>query len=150
VEPQTTPSPSDPATAAPATEAPPKTPETPPRGDGTGDPDLFPRAYVEELRQEAADARVKAKRGDVAVERLVTLYAASTQRLADPTDLPFHEDLLGEDGLPDAAKVAAAVEALLTAKPHLAARRVTGDIGQGARPEHDEPSLSALLRAGAG
>ena len=57
--------------------------------------------------------------------------------------------LAGRGRAADGTKVTAAVEALLTTKPHLAACRVGGDVGQGTRREHDEPSLSALLGAGA-
>ena len=113
-------------------------------------PETFDRAYVEQLRRENAAARVKAKRADGLGTRLVTAYAASTGRLADATDLPYDEALLDEDGLPDAGKVAAAVETLLERKPHLAVGRVLGDVGQGARLEAPAVSLAGLLRAGAG
>ncbi|WP_308280567.1 hypothetical protein [Williamsia sp. DF01-3] len=52
----------------------------------------------------------------------------ATGKLADPTDLPFNAEHL-ED--PDA--LAAAVDALIEAKPHLKARRFVGDVGQGGR-----------------
>jgi hypothetical protein len=114
------------------------------------EPETFDRAYVENLRAEAAEHRVKGKRADAIAARLVTSLAASTGRLADPSDLPYDAALLDDDGVPDAAKVTEAVEALLAAKPHLASRRPTGDVGQGARGEADGVSLAALLRAGAG
>lgn len=56
--------------------------------------------------------------------------------------------LCGEDGLPDEAKVRAAVDDMLTRKPHLASRRPAGDVGQGARPAEAGVSLAGLLRAG--
>ncbi len=116
-----------------------------------GQRQTFDREYVPRLRDEAASHRVKAKRADALAAALVTSQAALTGRMADPTDLPFSEELLDEHGVPDPAKVTAAVEELLGRKPHLAARRPRGDVGQGARPgEADGVSLAGLLRAGAG
>jgi hypothetical protein len=111
--------------------------------------ETFDRPYVERLRTEAAEGRVKGKRADALAAALVSAYAAQSGRLADPSDLAFSDDLLDDDGLVDTAKVEAAVEALLVAKPHLASRTPLGDVGQGARPESDEVSLAGLLRAGA-
>ncbi len=109
-------------------------------------PETFDRAYVQKLREEAAGHRVKAKRADALAARLVTAQAALTGKLADPTDLPYEDGLLDEDGLPDEGRVRAAVDALLERKPHLAARRVVGDVGQGARPSEPAFSLVGLLR----
>lgn len=117
--------------------------------DGPVEPETFDREYVQKLRDEAAGHRVKAKRSDALAAALVTAQAALTGRLADPTDLPFTDDLLDEDGLVDDEKVRAAVDALLERKPHLAARRPTGDVGQGARPEAEVVGLASLLRRGA-
>ncbi len=111
--------------------------------------ETFDREYVQKLRDEAAGHRVKAKRADALAAALVTAQAALTGKLADPTDLPFSGELLDDDGLVDEAKVRAAVDDLLARKPHLAARRPTGDVGQGARPEGGEVGLAALLRRGA-
>lgn len=82
--------------------------------------------------------------------RLTAAYAAATGRLADPSDLAFSDDLLDGDGLVDPAKVTAAVDDLLTRKPHLASRRPSGAVDQGARDGDDGFSLAGLLRAGAG
>ncbi len=112
-------------------------------------PETFDREYVQKLRDEAAGHRVKAKRADALNARLATAQAALTGKLADPTDLPFTDELLDDDGLVDEAKVRAAVDALIVRKPHLAARRPSGDVGQGARPEAKEEGLAALLRRGA-
>lgn len=113
-------------------------------------PDTFDRAYVQRLRDEAAAHRVKAKRVDVVTQRLVTAMAAQTNRLADPSDLPFSPDLLDDDGLPDESKIAEAIEQLLAKKPHLASRRPQhSDVGQGAQAEADTVSLADLLRMGA-
>ncbi len=106
--------------------------------------ETFPRDYVEKLRKEAADARVKAKRADDLAARLHTALVAATGRLADPSDLPFDEA-----HLEDADALTAAVDALVTAKPHLASRRPFGAIGQGATPSPAGVDLAGILRAGA-
>ena len=117
--------------------------------DASTEPESFDRDYVQKLRDEAAGHRVRAKRADALNARLATAQAALTGKLADPTDLPFTNDLLDDDGLVDEAKVRAAVDELLKRKPHLAARRPTGSVGQGARPEAPEIGLAAMLRRGA-
>ncbi len=124
---------------------------TDPPGDeqGAQKPETFPRDYVQRLRDEAAAQRVKAKRADALAHRLHTALVAATGRLADPTDLPFTEELLDDDGLVDETKVRTAVEDLIKRKPHLAARRPTGDVGQGARSEVPDMGLAAMLRRGA-
>lgn len=115
------------------------------------DPETFPAEYVRELREENAKSRTKAKRADDLAQRLVTAYASESRKLADPSDLPMSDDLLGEDGTPDRDKVLAAVDELLMRKPHLASTRVAGDVGQGARGHAVETvSLAELLRNGAG
>lgn len=80
---------------------------------------------------------------------LAAARVARIRGLADPTDLPVTDDLLDEDGLVDSAKVQAAVDVLLARKPHLAARRPRGDVGQGARPEVESVGPASLLRRGA-
>lgn len=104
--------------------------------------DTFGRDYVEKLRHENGKYRQRAQRADELAHRLHTALVAATGRLADPTDLEFDEDHL-ED--PEALQ--AAVEALLTAKPHLAARRPRGDVGQGATGTADGVDLASLLRS---
>ncbi len=106
--------------------------------------ETFPRAYVEQLRQEAADARVKARRADDLARQLFSARVAATGLLVDPADLPYDEQLLD-----DPAAMEAAIEALITAKPHLASRIPRGDIGQGVSDPADTVDLAALLRAGA-
>jgi hypothetical protein len=57
-------------------------------------------------------------------------------RLADPSDLldgAAHGVLLDDDGAPDPEKVKAAISELLARRPHYA-KRIGGDVGQGARP----------------
>lgn len=106
--------------------------------------ETFPREYVEKLRKEAADARVKAKRADDLAVRLHTALVAATGRLADPSDLPFDES-----HLEDADALNAAVDALVAVKPHLASRRPFGAIGQGVTPTPAGVDLAGILRAGA-
>ncbi len=106
------------------------------------EPETFPREYVVKLRQEAADARVKAKDRDDLAERLHAALVAATGRLADPTDLPYEANHL------DAADaLTAAVDDLLARKPHLATRRVSGDVGQGMSGAADTFDLAGLLRS---
>lgn len=114
------------------------------------EPETFPREYVEQLRKENAEQRTRAKRGDALAQRLVLAYAQALGRLADPTDLPFDEELCDEDGIPDPARIADAVDELLTRKPHLGDRRPRGDVGQGATAETSTVDLAGMLRARAG
>lgn len=109
-----------------------------PRNDRSDDePDTFPRAYVEKLRRENADARSKVKDRDDLAARLHTALAAADGRLADPTDLPFSEDHL------DPEAMGKAIADLITRKPHLKAIRVKGDAGQGPRG-HNAPQVDLL------
>ena len=65
-----------------------------------------------------------------------------TARLADPSDLldgADHAALVDDDGAPDPDKVKAAVSELLARKPHYA-KRISGDVGQGARPGQADPN----------
>lgn len=107
------------------------------------EPETFPREYVEKLRREAAEARVKAKRSDELAASLWRAQVAATGRLADPTDLPMPE---GADPL-DAEAVEAAVVDLLARKPHLAARRPMGSVGQGPTTPAEGVDLAGMLRA---
>lgn len=92
------------------------------------DAETFPRPVVERLRAENARYRQRAQQADEFAGRLHTELVRATGRLADPTDLTFDPAHLDD---PDA--LAGALDALLAAKPHLATRRVTGDVGQGHR-----------------
>lgn len=113
--------------------------------DVTGDPETFPREYVERLRKENGDNRVKAKKADDYAQRLHTALVAATGRLADPADLPFDDAHIA-----DAAALTAAVDELLNSKPHLASRKPTGDIGQGLVSEAAATvNLAGILRSNA-
>jgi len=116
--------------------------------DGMEEADTFPREYVERLRTEAAEHRTAARSARDALEpvqaRLHGLLVAATGRLADPTDLPFDTAHLdGDDALN------AAIDDLLARKPHLATRRVRGEIGQGDQGTTASVDLAGLLRSGA-
>ena len=108
-------------------------------GKGTDSGESFPRSYVEELRKESAGYRSKSSK---LAEKLVYSMASQNGRLADPTDLPVTPELLDDDGIPDPQKVADAIADLVKRKPHLAAVKPTGDIGQG--PRDDQPAGSWL------
>ena len=105
------------------------------------EPEQFPAEYVRKLRKEAADHRAKAKDRDTLAERLHLAQVAATGRLADPTDLPYSEDLLDPD------KLTAALDDLLGRKPHLASRRPHGDVGQGATGASEPVNLADMLRS---
>lgn len=108
------------------------------------DPETFPREYVAKLRDEAAKYRQKAADRDDLAQRLHAALVTATGRLADPSDLPFDDEhLVGENNL------VAAIDELLTKKPHLASRKPVGDIGQGASGGDTAVDLAGLLRRNA-
>ena len=96
---------------------------------GEGDPETFDRAYVERLRAEAAGHRVRAKAADSLRSEVVRLVAGSTNLMADASDLTPTDDMFDLDGKPDITKITEAVQALVHAKPHLAARQF-GDVAK--------------------
>ena len=121
-----------------------------PDDSSSDDGDTFSREYVSKLRGQAQRYRGELR---TVQEQLQSLqHELHTERvrglglLADPADLPFDADHLDD---PDALQ--AAVEQLLTERPHLRARRTRGDIGQ---HEHVSTStgvsLAGLLRQSAG
>ncbi|MCQ4365870.1 hypothetical protein KQR54_33210 [Mycobacterium gordonae] len=108
--------------------------------------DKFPRAYVEKLRTEAKDNRHRAEtaesRSDELTRQLFTLRVQATGKLADPTDLEFDADLLTDDDTLNAA-----IDDLISRKPHLKARKIGGSVGQGVTGNKEEPfSLLGRLR----
>ena len=106
--------------------------------------ETFPREYVEKLRAENAETRIKAKKADEYAHRLHTALTAATGRLQDAEDLPFDASHLDD---PEALE--AAITELLERKPHLATRRVSGDIGQGVTETSSGVDLAGLLRRSA-
>jgi hypothetical protein len=108
---------------------------------------VFDLEYVTKLRSEAAEGRVKAKRADGLARQAVKALAAKDGRLIDVDDLAFDGAFLDDDGLVDSEKVSAAIAELVERKPHLAAKRPTATVPQGARPEPERVDLHAMLRA---
>lgn len=115
--------------------------QTPPE-DETGK--TFDYDYVKSLREESQGYRTQLREQQSTAETLrASLWAtklAAMGKLADPTDLPMPE---GADPTDDDA-MSAAVDDLLSRKPHLAARRARGDIGQHETPDSDGDSFSLL------
>ena len=110
--------------------------EDPPVGDNSGEGDEAAGGDdggVQQLRDEVERLR----------EQLWTARVEATGRLVDASDLP-----LDPDALDDPQAVAAAVDALIDRKPHLARRTARGDIGQHEQPTTEPFSLHAALRAG--
>lgn len=103
--------------------------------------DTFPREYVERLRQENGKYRQRAQHADDLAHRLHRELVRSDGRLQDPTDLDFSDDHLADDGV----SLTEAITDLLARKPHLAARRPIGDVGQGATSQRGEVDLLGLL-----
>jgi len=110
--------------------------------DVNDEPETFLRKVVEDLRKENADYRTKAKRAHDLAGRLHTALVTATGRLADPSDLAFDDAHLDS---PEA--LTTALDELLARKPHLASRRIVGDVGQGASPGDSSVDLAGMLRA---
>ncbi|GAA4756044.1 hypothetical protein [Gordonia alkaliphila] len=103
------------------------------------EPETFPREYVEKLRQENGKYRQRAQQADDLAQRLHTALVAADGRLQDPTDLAFDPSHLDDGNL------TAAIDGLIERKPHLAARRIVGDVGQGATTTAGEVDLLGIL-----
>lgn len=115
---------------------------TPDEGEGAEtEAETFPREYVEKLRKENGDYRARAKDRDDLAKRLHAAQVKALGRLADPTDLPYSDELL------DPEKLNAAIDDLLARKPHLASRKPTGDVGQGQSGGSGTVNLADLLRS---
>lgn len=107
----------------------------------------FDADYVKALRAEAAEYRVKAKRADALAKQALNAMATADGRLIDPTDLAYTDDMTGKDGTLDAEAVRNAIDSLIETKPHLARRRPTAPVAQGARTSKPEPNLLQLIQA---
>lgn len=108
------------------------------------DPETFPRSYVTRLRDESAKHRLRAQRANDLGSRLHTALVAATGRLADPTDLAYDDEHLTHPDAPTAA-----LDDLLTRKPHLASRRAVGVVGQGVGKGDAAVDLAGMLRRNA-
>jgi hypothetical protein len=152
----TPPEPSAPPEGGPPPAAPTDAPteSTAPEPDNDG---RFPAEYVKTLRDEAAARRVSEReaiqRGDALVARNTALTVAQSAAgiLAEPADLLRYvdaADLEGDDGLTDPDKATEAAKKLAAEKPHLAARRTAGDVGQGPRGTSVPPAtdFAEILR----
>lgn len=114
-----------------------------------GEPDdgaeSFPREYVEKLRKENAAYRQKAKdaeaRADTHARDLFTARVEATGLLADARDMPYMPDVLDDE-----TELRGCIAALLDERPHLKARKVAGDVGQGRRDTAEPVNLMELLR----
>lgn len=122
------------------------------------EPKTYDEKYVKDLRDEAVKHRFDKKEAEAkakeANKRLLDARVeALGQDMADPHDLfawTAAEGLLGEDGFPDDEAIKAAIENLLTQKPHLRTRDARGDIDQGGRGENVETfSFNDWLRSAA-
>ena len=112
-----------------------------PAGEPADEHATFSREYVEELRGEAAKYRTRAKHTEEVERRLHAALVRLDGRLHDASDLDFDPKRLEGDG------VEAAITALLEAKPHLAKRAPSGDVGAGVRGEVDAaPDLISIMR----
>jgi len=106
------------------------------------EPATFDASYVRGLRSEAAARRREVKEGQERVtaleaelvdlresafkRALVDVNVGQRRRLADPEDLLTFSDraaLVDDEGKPDPARIAAAIESLITKKPYLAIAR---------------------------
>lgn len=95
-------------------------------------------AEAAKYRRQRNEARNQA---DEYGRRLFTELVRATGRLADPTDMPYSAELLDS---PD--DLAAAIDDLTTAKPHLKARRFA-NLGQHQRGRPAGQSLGDILRS---
>ncbi|HCG2965957.1 TPA: hypothetical protein NJV04_002268 [Corynebacterium striatum] len=92
----------------------------------------FGKPYVDKLRKESAGYRERAKtaeeRATALEDRLLRALVKLDGRLADAEDLPFDESYLDDE-----EKLSEAITSLLSRKPGLRSRKVSGDVGQGKR-----------------
>lgn len=119
-----------------------------------GEQDTFDRAYVQELRAEAAEHRVKAKEAQEALDAAESRYKAlavesgASGVLKRPDALEWQDDWLGEDGTADLDAIREAATQYASNYPHAAV--VSGDVGQGYRGDAVAGvDLAGMLRQGA-
>jgi hypothetical protein len=125
--------------------------ETPPE-EQQQEPKTYDEEYVKGLRDEAAQARLKAKQAttlETALREAVVSKVAGPI-LQDTTTLEWSDEFNDENGMPNPDAIRKAAEALAAAKPTLS--RVGGPVMQGHRGEQSDAGavdLAGLLRAGA-
>ncbi|GAB7071794.1 hypothetical protein H7J06_22125 [Mycobacterium hodleri] len=108
--------------------------------DPADEPKTYDADYVNGLKKEAIDHRHKAT---TLATRLHTELVRQTGRLADPAELGFDPTHLDD---PEA--LSAAIDELLTRKPHYAARTPHGNVGQGAKDQGAQPgNLISTLKS---
>ncbi|MDO5372743.1 MAG: hypothetical protein Q4F10_04760 [Corynebacterium glutamicum] len=103
------------------------------------DDQVFDKKYVSKLRKESEGYRKKAKRADDLEKQLHTALVKLDGRLADPEDLEFDVEHLG-----DGDKLAEAVADLITRKPGLKKQQLSGDVGAGKRGVEKGPSMDLI------
>ncbi|MGE2692213.1 hypothetical protein [Mycolicibacterium pulveris] len=113
--------------------------------EGDSEPLEFPRRVVDELRSEAKNLRERTKTAEADREQLakrlhIELVRASG-KLADPEDLDYDPE-----HLTDPEKLTAAIDALISRKPHLKSRRPQGSISQGVQQDSPDHDLGTILR----
>lgn len=101
----------------------------------------FSKEYVQELRDEAAKYRTRAKRTENLEQRLHDALVKLDGRLQDASDLQFDPERLSEDD-----GIAKAITALIEDKPHLAKRTPRGDVGAGKGTPEGAPDLISIMR----
>ena len=114
------------------------------------DQDHYPREYVQRLRGESQryrhQARTAQQRSEELAQALWRANVTASGRLADPEDLAMPADA----DPTDTDAINAEIDSLLERKPHLAARRASGDLGQHERTAASGGTdLAAMLRRNA-
>ncbi|MDG4669190.1 hypothetical protein [Mycobacterium sp. 236(2023)] len=105
--------------------------------DDADDAETFPAHVVKELREKNGKYRTRARDAEARVDELsralFTARVTATGKLASADELEYNAELLDDD---DALN--AAIDDLLVKRPHYAARKVTGDVGQGLKGKREE------------
>lgn len=122
-------------------------PDEPPE-TGNAEPEADTLAdSAETLRKESEAHRDRAQaaeeRAEALARRLHSALVAATNRLENPAELAFDAAHLD-----DTDALTAAIDQVLTERPYVAKRLVTGDAGQGARGQSAAaPTFADLFRA---
>lgn len=102
---------------------------------------------LDKARREAKNLRDRAKTAEARVDELsrtvFALKVTALDKLADPGDFDYDADLIDDD-----EALAAAVDELISRRPHYAKpRKPNGSVGQGQRGNNTGPqNFSSLLR----